>query len=293
VPVWQGDVDPFGELHSTTLLRFLQETATRASAEAGFDGAYYERIGRMWLVRRSTVTWRAPIRYGDEITGRTWIADVRRVRSQREYEVRVSDAVVVRAHTDWVLVDVEHGRPRRVPPEIERTLLPDGGTAPERPPFPDDPPPSHAERRARRVETHELDGLNHVNNANYVRYVEESVLDMLTGRGWPLARQRAAGGRLRRIGHDLEYLVAAVYGDRLQTVVWPDEIGDTTVGFRTWIVRAADQRPLLRARSHYAWIDDGTGVTTTCPPMLRTSLRETPALSATDPASIAGVQPIR
>jgi acyl-CoA thioester hydrolase len=161
------------------------------------------------------------------------------------------------------------------------------------PPFPDDPPPSHAERRTRRVEAHELDGLNHVNNANYVRYVEESVLDTLTGRDWALARQRAAGGRLRRIRHDLEYLVAAVYGDQLQTVVWPDEISDTTVGFRTWIVRAGDQRPLLRARSDDTWIDDVTGAVTTCPPTQASALRATPALAAPGPAAIAGVQPIR
>ena len=37
----------------SALLRFLQETATRASTDAGFDPGYYERAQRMWLVRRT------------------------------------------------------------------------------------------------------------------------------------------------------------------------------------------------------------------------------------------------
>ena len=47
-PVWQADVDAFGELRTSTLLKFLQETATRASTDAGFAPAYYRDTGTMY-----------------------------------------------------------------------------------------------------------------------------------------------------------------------------------------------------------------------------------------------------
>ena len=60
----------------------------------------------------------------------------RRVRSQREYEVRVGDRLVARASSDWVFVDAVHGRPRRIPEEWEATFMPDGPTMLERVAFP-------------------------------------------------------------------------------------------------------------------------------------------------------------
>ena len=253
VGVWQGDVDPFGELHTATTLRFLQETAQRASTDAGYGPAYYHRTDRLWLVRRTTARFLVPIRAGDEIEGRTWVADFRRVRSQRDYEIRVNGHAVTRASTDWVFVDQSQGRPRRIPPEIEATFRPAGGDTRERAPFASTPPPDTAWRFTRRVESHELDNLNHVNNANYARYVEEGMLDVLAALGWPLDRQLASGGRVRRVEHDFEYLTPAVYGDALETVAWLHAVDDTSLAFATWIMRPNAQRPLLRARSRCVW----------------------------------------
>src|SRR5262245_47025078 len=98
-PVWQADLDAFAELRSSAILRFLQEAATRASSDTGFDAAYYERERTLWLVRRTILALPAPARYGDELEAITWVADFRRVRSQRDYEVRAGDRLVARAQT--------------------------------------------------------------------------------------------------------------------------------------------------------------------------------------------------
>src|ERR1700692_2621339 len=84
-PVWQADIDAFGELRSAAMLGFLQETATRASTDAGFDPAFYEREGSLWLVRRTALTRLAPARYGDEIEATTWIVGFSRGRSGGGY----------------------------------------------------------------------------------------------------------------------------------------------------------------------------------------------------------------
>lgn len=254
--VWQADVDAFGELKSSALLRFLQETATRASTEAGFDPAFYERQGTLWLVRRTMLTQLAPIRYGDDLEATTWVADFRRVRSRRDYEVRVGDEVVARASTDWVYVERFGGRPRRIPAEMQGALGVDGAAALERPPFPGGTPPAGAARSTRRVQLHDLDALRHVNNASYVHYVEQAAADADHAAGWPLAVGLAVGGRFRAVAHDLEYLDAAVYGDEIVLLTWPRAVLADAVERHTLLVRGGAERPLLHAVSRYAWVDE-------------------------------------
>lgn len=253
--VWQADVDAFGELRSATLLRFLQETATRASTAAGFDPAFYARHGTLWLVRRTTLTQLAPIHYGDELEATTWIADLRRVRSRRDYEIHAGDRLVAHASTDWVYVDRASVRPRRIPPELQAAFGLDGAPPLARPPFPEGVPPASAARRTRRIEIHDLDALRHVNNATYLHYVEQAAQDADAAVGWPLAAQLAAGGRFRAVTHDLEYLDAAVYGHDLAIVTWPRAVAADAVERHTLLVHGGTERPLLHAVSRYAWVN--------------------------------------
>jgi len=140
------DVNAFAELSPTGMLRFLQQAASEASAALGFDVDWYADQKTAWLIRRTVVDLPEPAPYRDEVAIRTWVADIRRVRSQREYEARrVSDnALVARGHTDWVYVDLERGTPCRPPRELQEALMP-GGIEPGRRELAKPPePPEHA-----------------------------------------------------------------------------------------------------------------------------------------------------
>ena len=271
-PVWQADLDAFGELRSSALLRFLQEVATRASTAAGFDPAYYERTQTMWLVRRTTLALLAPVRYGEDLEAETWIADFRRVRSQRLYDVRSAGRPVARASTDWVFVERASGRPRRIPAEMERGLAPEGAPVLERAAFAALRPSPAATQHERRVEIHELDALQHVNNAIYAHWIEQAALDAAAAAGWPLEAQLAAGGRFRAVCHDLEYRDAAVYGDALSIVTWPVRIDPLTLERHAVVLRTTSARPALLAHSHYDWIEVRSGDSTAMPEVLRAAL---------------------
>ncbi|MEO6027871.1 MAG: thioesterase family protein [Candidatus Binatia bacterium] len=266
-PVWQADLDAFGEVRNVSLLRLLQEAATRASSAVGFDSAYYDRVGAMWIIRRTALTRTGTIRYGDELTVRTWIADFRRVRSQREYEVTVADRVVARASSDWVFVDRTHGRPRRIPAEWEATFPLPPSPAP-RVPFLEAEAPSGALTLHRRVESHDLDALQHVNNSNYVSFLEQAALDAVGLHGWDLPAQIAAGGHLAAVRHDLEYLDAALYGETIAIATWTTAVDDNGIERHTLLHRGDARHPLLQSRSHYRWITDAG------PTVLPTALRE-------------------
>jgi len=252
-PVWQADVDAFGEVHNVSLLRLLQEAATRASTDAGFDASYYDRTGLMWLVRRTGVTLMSPARYGDELTVRTWIADFRRVRSQREYEILAGDRRVARAFSDWVFVDRTTGRPRRIPEEWHTTFATDGMPPIERTTFPEAIPPEGATTRTRRIELHELDALRHVNNSNYVAHLEQAAFDRFESADAPFSIQSPSRGRFRAVRHDLEYLDAALYGETIEVTIWPTEVTEHEVEFHVHLHRGDPRRPMLQARSRYAW----------------------------------------
>ena len=82
--------------------------------------------GHMWFVVRHEIDYVAEVLPGDRLHVFTWVRDVSRVKSWRDtVMIRAADgAVVNRAATLWVLVDLASRRPMRVPVEMRRRLDP-------------------------------------------------------------------------------------------------------------------------------------------------------------------------
>jgi acyl-CoA thioester hydrolase len=251
-PIRIFDVDVFGELRPNVLLRFLWQTAAQATAAAGYDNDWYERQGTLWIIRRTQVQLLAPLHYLDEITVRTWVIDMRRVRSQRAYEVRRrgDDALIAQAVTDWVYVDLARGALAQPPAELQRALMPDGVGSRPRDPSLAATPPANAARGARRVELADLDSVAHVNNAQYAVFVEQAVWDALAAHGWTI-NPTAPADRPRLASHDLEYFDAAVYDDQLGSALWISSHDAT--GFTTECELTRNGGRSLHARSVWRW----------------------------------------
>lgn len=246
------DVNAFGELPASALLRFMQQSASNASAAAGFDVEWYERQGALWLIRRSLFECLQPARYRDELAVRTWVSDMRRVRSQREYELwRVRDeALVARGWSDWVYVDTGSGKPVKVPEQIQRGLMPGGVLTKPRLAGRPSEPPAQAFQTRRRVEFAAIDSVVHVNNAYYAAYLEQDWWDALAANGWRLdPLVPAAKLRLRRL--DIEYFEAARYGDHLTGLVWVTGVKGETITCAHTLQR--DGQRLVHAHSEWQY----------------------------------------
>ena len=87
VTVRRYEVDRFGAVHHHVFHQYLEETAIHASAAAGFGSEWYERHGTVWVVREMEIEYLRPAMMEDELEVHTWVADFRRVRSHREYEI--------------------------------------------------------------------------------------------------------------------------------------------------------------------------------------------------------------
>jgi acyl-CoA thioester hydrolase len=260
------DVDAWGEMRTSVALRFLQQAASDASAAVGFDVEWYARAGALWVIRRTTIEFLEPAHYRDELAVRTWVSDLRRVRSQREYEMRRvgSETLLARAVTDWVYLDLTRGALAQPPEEMRRRLMPDAVSRP-RPARAAAAPSAAAVQVARRVELADLDSVGHVNNAQYAVYVEQAVHDALAARGGrPDTSPSAPHLRVRR--HDLEYFAEAQYGDALAATVWV--AGVTPHAFASECALVRDATRVLHASSEWMWSEADM------PSALRTAARD-------------------
>ena len=70
-----------------------------------------------WVIREHRIEYLLPAFEGEEIEIRTWVENIRKVRSLRKYEfVKKADGkLLVKGETDWVFVDIKTGSPRAVP----------------------------------------------------------------------------------------------------------------------------------------------------------------------------------
>ena len=87
---------------------------------ASIGGIQAQGPDATWVVREHKVEYFLPAYVGEEIEIRTWVENIKRVRSLRKYEfVRKSDGkTLVKGETDWVFVDVKSGRPMAIPQEV-------------------------------------------------------------------------------------------------------------------------------------------------------------------------------
>ena len=108
---------------------------------------------------------------------------------------------------------------------------------------------------ALRVRHYEMDALGHVNNAVYLNYLEQAAIEHATAMGFDGARLAELGGLFLVRRHEVEYLGAAVAGDDLVVVTWPESINGARA-VRCYEVRAAaGGRRLVVARTLWVWVD--------------------------------------
>jgi len=255
------ECDYYGRVNHTNYLRYMQEAAFDASASVGYDLARYEAINRFWLVRETDVDISRSLRYGDSVEVKTWVADFRRVRSRRMYEIRLtgSEELVARAYTDWAFMDSIKRRPVTIPPKMVTTFFPEGPPEAMRPQFPSPPPPPPGVFRLRRqVKWGDIDGAQHVNNAVYLAYMEDCAMRAATAHKWPLARMQAEGVAIVARRHHIEYRQPALLGDELELVTWLSDVGWTSAVRHYAVTRVSDDALLARARSILVWTDADT-----------------------------------
>jgi acyl-CoA thioester hydrolase len=117
-------IDENGHVNNVAYVQWMQDIAVEHYSSIG--GIRVQSPDATWVVREHRIEYLLPAFEGDEIEIRTWVENIRRVRSLRKYEfARKSDGkILVRGETDWVFVDVNSGHPLAIPDEVLRVFAP-------------------------------------------------------------------------------------------------------------------------------------------------------------------------
>jgi len=112
-------IDENGHVNNVAYVQWMQNIAVEHYEAIGGISPM-QAVGGMWVVREHRIEYLLPAFESEEIEIRTWVENVRRVRSLRQYEfVRKADnKVLVKGETDWVFVDAKTGVPKAVPEEV-------------------------------------------------------------------------------------------------------------------------------------------------------------------------------
>jgi len=118
ITIPQSAIDENGHVNNVAYVQWMQDIAVEHYSSIG--GVEVQGSEVTWVVREHKIEYLFPAFAGAEVEIRTWVENIRRVRSLRKYEfVRKSDGkMLVKGETDWVFVDVKTGAPRAVPDEV-------------------------------------------------------------------------------------------------------------------------------------------------------------------------------
>jgi acyl-CoA thioester hydrolase len=119
--VSQEAIDENGHVNNVNYVQWMQDAAVR---HYEFIGGVppMQALGATWVVRSHQIEYLSPAFIGDEIEVRTWVVNIRRVRSLRRYEfTRKADGrLLSRGETEWVFVEAASGRLLAIPGEVVR-----------------------------------------------------------------------------------------------------------------------------------------------------------------------------
>jgi len=120
----ESAIDENGHVNNVVYVQWMQDIAVEHYASIG--GIEAQGADSTWVVREHKIEYFLPAFLSEEIEVKTWVENIRRVRSLRKYEfTRTSDGkTLVKGETDWVFVDVKTGSPRAVPEAVIKVFNP-------------------------------------------------------------------------------------------------------------------------------------------------------------------------
>lgn len=226
-----ADLGADGRVGAATVIDFLQEGATEHAQQLGFGLQTLQATGRTWMLARMHVQFLGWPSLDDTFAVKTWPSGVRgQTRAYRDFEGRNgAGEVIVKAVSEWLMVDTEQLRIVRLTPEVMAlaSTAPPRVTLPEAEPFTTGWEPMW--RATLPVRRADLDINRHVNHVHYVAWLFEPL---------PAAWLEK---HLERI--DIAYRLGAVQGDTVVSAA--AAINDTTLAHR--LTRLSDGAVLVEA----------------------------------------------
>ncbi len=119
--VQESDLDELEHVNNRVYVRWMEEAARAASAEAGWPSErYFNQAGGAWVAREHWVEYLRPCSRGDKIEVYTWVQSFSGSLSLRRYAMKNAGKLCCAAATEWVYIDLKTRRTADLPEEIAR-----------------------------------------------------------------------------------------------------------------------------------------------------------------------------
>lgn len=112
-----SEIDGAGHVNNAAYLAIVEDCVMELMVSVGWPAARLHDAGFGIVARDYRIQYIAPALLDEELEVATWVSNVRRSSATRHYAItRVSDGqLIVRAQALWVWVDLQSGRPVRIP----------------------------------------------------------------------------------------------------------------------------------------------------------------------------------
>lgn len=218
-----GDVSPNGRLRLDALARFVQDVSNDDTVDAGLED------DMAWVVRRTVVEVHAEAALREELSLTTFCGGIGSRWAERRVTVRGEHGAHIETSTLWVHLDMDTGRPLKLPAQFHELYDEASGGRKVRARLHHGDPPAPGSAGAPApvpwpLRFCDFDVLDHVNNAVSWEAVEE---------------ERAPRRHLRApVRAEVEYRAAVERGHEVARVAVDHDGG----GLSVWLVDAADPR---------------------------------------------------
>lgn len=216
-----GDVSPNGRLRLDALARFVQDVSNDDTVDAGLED------DMAWVVRRTVVEVHAEAVLREELELTTFCGGIGSRWAERRVSARGDQGAHIETATLWVHLDMDTGRPLKLPAQFHDLYAEAAGGRTIRARLHHDDPPAPTDAGGPSpapwpLRFTDFDVLDHVNNAVSWAAVEE---------------ERAPRRHLRApVRAEVEYRAAVERGHEVARLAVDHEGG----GLSVWLVDAAD-----------------------------------------------------
>lgn len=115
-----ADIDNLGHVNNEVYLRWLIEAAVAHSSFVGYTLSKFLEMQSSFVVRRHELDYLLPTFKKDQVRVETWTDPMDGSRALRHYEIYNEEThkLILKGQTMWVFVNLQTGRPIKVPEEI-------------------------------------------------------------------------------------------------------------------------------------------------------------------------------
>jgi acyl-ACP thioesterase len=228
------EIDQHNRAPIQSCCAFMEEAAGNHATILGFGIEYLQTLGASWVLARMQLELVELPTSSDEVWVKTWPVVVEKLQFRRDFMLTGSDGrPLVKAVTDWVIIDLKTRRLKKIPELIAACQRPEAERVMEKEKLRIEGQENTPELVSFVVRKADIDRNLHVNNLRFTDWMLESVPG-------DYAEKR------RLAAMQIIYRSEAVYGD---TVIAKGAYGESDGEFLHGLYRKFDGQELVRAKT--------------------------------------------